>query len=1529
MVYLIYNKGDTMKITLFLPDKLVDFKLPSLVSGNFSFDSEKVESKLINVIAKDNQWFLYQTEDVKIVSNNVYISEVLLVPNHFYVLEREKNQYLIYAASLSFGGILAYSFLENSTFSIGNTTNSTIRYNIPYLNNMGIQIECKNHQLTLQYTGTKPIYINQKKLESSFYQVSVGDELNVYGLTVLFLHGLLLIKPIKELTVDARGGGILQSLIFLDAEPPQNIEVKDVELYSEKDYYSKSPRLRRVITTETIKLSAPPKSGDSKEVPVLLIIGPMLTMGITSVMMLTNTLMNINIGRTTFSDSWPQLVMSGAMLVSMLVWPLITQWYNRRQKKKNKKEIIEKYTKYLQEKERELEGIREQQKIILYENLIPIEDCLTIMQNKNIHFWDKRIDQSDFLVVRLGIGREFFDAKIEYPEEGFTIEENELRDKADALVRDFQFIENVPLGYSLYENKITAIMGTLTKSIYFTQNLLVQLLTFYSYEDLKIVLFTEEERCEDWKFIKYLNHSFDNEKSIRFFSKNKEDSKEVSEYLNMVFNMRKSSNEKEPYHKPHYVIVIDGWDNIYQNDIIKNLTEEDTDLGFSIIIIENSMGKLPSKCNNFISLDGGSSKVLKNAYNEQIQMFFKEEIHYNIPMLTIAKNLSNIPIEFEDGFKELPNAISFLEMERVGKVSQLNILNRWNVNDSTSSLRAEIGVDERGDVMYLDLHEKYHGPHGLIAGMTGSGKSEFIITYILSMAINYSPDDVAFILIDYKGGGLAFAFENKASNMVLPHLAGTITNLDKAEMDRTLVSIDSEIKYRQKVFNEARDLMGESTIDIYKYQTFYKEGRLKEPIPHLFIVCDEFAELKAQQPDFMDNLISVARIGRSLGVHLILATQKPSGVVNDQIWSNTKFRVCLKVQDESDSREMLKRPEAASIKQTGRFYLQVGFDEYFALGQSAWCGAKYYPSDKIMKQVDKSLNYINSYGRVIKSIQATSTVTIPAEGEQLASILGEIISISNATHRQARRLWLPNIPEIILEPDVMKKYDVISKPFSISAVIGEYDAPERQEQGIVTYHFLKDGNTLIYGNDGSEREMLLNAILYSSVKNHTVEEINFYIVDFGSESLRRYQSLLHMGGIVFAGEDEKFHNLLKLLREEIQTRKKLFADFGGDYENYIESSGKTLPLKVVMINNYESVYETYPEVYDEIPELVRDSERYGIVYIFTATAINGIPSKITQNCKNVYAFKLKDSSDYISVFGVRTRVTPRDIKGRGLLNNDGIHEFQVCSIQEDENILNSYLAQFIEEQNQKNKKKAKKIPVLPEVVRLEDVKEEFKSIHQIPIGISKKELEVVTIDLFSNLGNMIASNRLYNTEKFLKSLLSLCRMLPNTNVLVIDPLASLKLDKIQYPNYYTSKLDEVLEQISLYIKKLNESQSSAQGILFVYGINRFINKLKDPAKWSEFVKLIKESERISLVILDDASKLKAYTFESWFTSIFTTSDGIWIGRGISDQNLLRLSTISKEMTLDYKTDMGYFVSENVGVLTRFIDFVSKEEEDEE
>ena len=247
----------------------------------------------------------------------------------------------------------------------------------------------------------------------------------------------------------------------------------------------------------------------------------------------------------------------------------------------------------------------------------------------------------------------------------------------------------------------------------------------------------------------------------------------------------------------------------------------------------------------------------------------------------------------------------------VNDAEQLNILNRWKINNPVLSLDTVVGVHPNGEDFKLDLHEKFHGPHGLIAGSTGSGKSEFIITYILSMAINYHPYEVQFVLIDYKGGGLAGAFENKESGVKIPHLIGSITNLDANEINRSLVSIQSELKRRQRIFNEVKDKTGESTVDIYKYQKMFREGQVKEPMAHLFIISDEFAELKSQQPEFLAQLVSTARIGRSLGVHLILATQKPSGVVNDQIWSNSKFKICLKVQDRSDSMEVLKKPDAA------------------------------------------------------------------------------------------------------------------------------------------------------------------------------------------------------------------------------------------------------------------------------------------------------------------------------------------------------------------------------------------------------------------------------------------------------------------------------------------------------------------------------------------------------------------------------------------------------------------------------------------
>ena len=195
------------------------------------------------------------------------------------------------------------------------------------------------------------------------------------------------------------------------------------------------------------------------------------------------------------------------------------------------------------------------------------------------------------------------------------------------------------------------------------------------------------------------------------------------------------------------------------------------------------------------------------------------------------------------------------------------------------------------------------------------------------MALLFHPYEVSFVIIDFKGGGMVNQFKD------LPHLVGAITNIDGKEIDRSLKSIKAELKKRQRLFAEAE------VNHIDKYIKKYKAGEVSEPLPHLILIVDEFAELKAEQPEFMKELISAARIGRSLGVHLILATQKPSGQVDDQIWSNSRFKLCLKVQDQQDSNEVLKSPLAAEIKEPGRAYLQVGNNEIFELFQSAYSGA--------------------------------------------------------------------------------------------------------------------------------------------------------------------------------------------------------------------------------------------------------------------------------------------------------------------------------------------------------------------------------------------------------------------------------------------------------------------------------------------------------------------------------------------------------------------------------------------------------------
>ena len=216
----------------------------------------------------------------------------------------------------------------------------------------------------------------------------------------------------------------------------------------------------------------------------------------------------------------------------------------------------------------------------------------------------------------------------------------------------------------------------------------------------------------------------------------------------------------------------------------------------------------------------------------------------------------------------------------------------------------------------------------------------------------------------------------------------------------------------------------EGTIDIYKYQKLYHEGIVEEPIPHLLIICDEFAELKQQQEEFMDELISVARIGRSLGVHLILATQKPAGIVNEQIRSNSKFGICLKVQSTEDSTDVINRPDAAYLKRAGQFYMQVGNNEYFTLGLSAYSGLPYMPSDVTKKKINNSLEIISNIGTVLKEVSNSKQVKLDNKGEQLTNIVKYMYKLAKQENIESKQLWMDNIPETIFLENTREKYKI-------------------------------------------------------------------------------------------------------------------------------------------------------------------------------------------------------------------------------------------------------------------------------------------------------------------------------------------------------------------------------------------------------------------------------------------------------------------------------------------------------------------------
>lgn len=1274
------------------------------------------------------------------------------------------------------------------------------------------------------------------------------------------------------------------------------------------------------IENEELTIDEPPEQMSEQKMPRLLMMGSTIIMGIFMLTSLSSTVEEIASGKASTFEIITGLISTIAMILAMFVLPIIEEKWEKNYNKKYEIKRQNKYKDYLQQKREVINDIKRKQKNILFQNYLSINECVEVIKNEEPRLWERKNSDEDFLAVRIGLGNVPLKIEISNPNEKFSMEEDKLLIELNNVINDAESIDNCPVTVSLKKNNNCSLVSTDDEfTIKYVKNIILQLITFHSYEDLKLVFLVDKKNSKDWEYVKMLPHIWDDSRQFRFYADNYDDMNEISKYLTEVLSNRQEDNQtfnEENNYVPHYLVITDNYKLIENLSFVSEfLKKSGNDIGFSIFCISKDVYSLPSECTTFIDIRNNIKAFL---YEKNINQIKRTEVKLE-PLATvfyekIAQKLSNIPIREKRGELSLPNSYSFLEMYEVGNIEQLNILERWRKNDSTLSLKAPIGIDSSGMIISLDAHEKFHGPHGLIAGSTGSGKSEFIITYILSLAINYHPDDVNFLLIDYKGGGLAGAFQKQ--NIKLPHLVGTITNIDKNGLERSLTSIQSELRKREIMFNEARNKTNEGTIDIYKYQKLYHDGVVDKPISHLFIICDEFAELKQQQPDFMDELVSVSRIGRSLGVHLILATQKPSGIVDDQIRSNSKFAVCLKVQDTSDSQDVILRPDAAYLKNPGQFYLKVGHNEFFTLGQSGWAGALYIASNAPIKKLDTSVEFVSNLGFTIKKVDDDSKKDNYAnKGEQLTNLLYYICDIAKQQGITTNNLWLENVPQDIYVTELREKYnDKVTNDIEI--VVGEYDDPYNQRQGLVKLDFSKRENVIIYGNAESGKETLLSTIIYDTITSYTSQQVNIYILDFGTEALKIFKNSPHVGDTVFMGEDEKIVTFFDMIQKIIFERKQILSDYNGDYSLYIKK-GNVMPIITVVLNNYEVFSENYEDKFDDLfLTLTRDGAKCGVIFIVTASTTSAMRYRLTANFSKKIALMLNDEDDYYSIFDRVGTKRPARMFGRGLVSiQNGIYEFQTAKICEHAN-YNEHIEETINMLNNKKMPKAAPIPTLPSKIEIEDVSEYLTDLSKVPIGLIKTNLEVCLYDFLNNFMTLIASKNMSNAIELTNYIIQEVENIEDVKVTILDAEEAKGQKKKAYKEFIKS------------IKNDMKSKDDILTLCVIIGIDKFTSEdIVDEYEFSEILSNAKENGKHCFIMIENPDRLEEHTYDDWYTNFISQDSGIWVGNGIENQTLLNVNFSMTGLENNCGDSFGYVIKEGEPTLVKFIG-IEEESEDE-
>lgn len=1082
-----------------------------------------------------------------------------------------------------------------------------------------------------------------------------------------------------------------------------------------------------MLHTEDFEIVMPDKVTRNEEVPLILGVGPSFTIALPILLM---ALFSSRIyGSQGSRFIMASLIMGGTSCIMGVIWGISNRIYKSSSYKKRLKQSAEEFSKYIKSVREELSTYQNENKEYMLNRYFAVDEAIDgkiiPLKNKN---------DTDYYYLRLGIGEIPFQMNIKVVNSRKEMFKPPEMLKIDSVIEDYKMLKKVPVGIDISKEKSLGIISdTNIKRTYEILLIIILKLSMqYKEEKNKICLIYDGENLNQrWLYerIKFLPNIFAFEDNKRLCASN---STELSFFIRDIYDSL-IENKDEFF----YVFILN--EALIEGEKMKDFlypTYDDTNI-FSVVLSDKE-NKIINNTGIQLKLPGEGTKrgTLLNLrdYRLACDEFIVDDME-NISDKAIDRYVRNTFSDYYSTLmseEKIPEYVGFLELFSVSSLEEIDVNDMWSNNHPEDNIRVPIGMYEKKRKLYLDINEKAHGPHGLIAGTTGAGKSELIQTFLLSICLSFSPLEINFFIIDYKGGGTSNTIDS------LPHCAGAISNLSGNNIKRALDAIASEIEERQLLFSKAE------VNHIDAYMKLFRQGAVEKNLPHLILIVDEFAELKKEEPEFMKRIISLSAVGRSLGVHLILATQKPAGVVDDKIWSNSRYRLCLKVQDKQDSNDMLKKPDAAFIKRSGQCILQIGNDEYCKTFQTGYCGGIYEGEENDNEQV----RLVTEEGKRLsfgKKRQIENEITV----------LNVVVDyIKNAAcvsgYEKAKSLFIDELSESYETPQDIKDNRLNNNSEKI--YLGIFDDPVRRIQKRFSYTINDNGHLFIAGSAGSGKSNLIKLIINS------IDQYAFIYIDLSNRIQTDYLRYNNCIGVI---EDKDnigiiFYHLSKMIKHKIES-----------------------PVFLI-IDNFALLYKSLNEdEIDILKQLFSEGIGKNIFIIASGLLQSDLPPKMFLKVKTTLCLEMNDKYQYGDVMrNYHLNVLPKpSVPGRCLYKvDDRILECQVFFENDDNDILKHMEAS----------KHYDKLPYIPKSITVNEfikIYSEMENTNKaiLPIGFSTTTGNIRGVRIDKPGGFIISGEENSGKHSLLENIKMTISSLNNelyNNIILIEDIKSVNVSEI-------------------------------------------------------------------------------------------------------------------------------------------------------